>query len=115
MIGEPLNKECGCAGENSEQPWGSHLCLKDPGEAVLRLEFRSFTGCLVNNWASQVVLVVKNLPAKTGDIRDSVSIPVSGRSTRGGYGIPLQYSCLKNSMNRGVWQAHTELDTAEAT
>ena len=51
-----------------EQPWRSHLYPKEPEEAILRLEFRSFTGCLVNNWASQVVLVVKNLPAKTGDI-----------------------------------------------
>ena len=105
MTGEPLNKENGCAGMDPEQSWGSHLYLKDPGEAMLRLEFRSFTGCLVNNWASQVVLVVKNLLVKTGDIRDAGSIPGSGRSTGGGYGIPPQYSCLENPMNRGAWQA----------
>ena len=35
-------------------------------------------------WASQVVLVVKNLPANAGDIRDSVLIPGSGRSPGGG-------------------------------
>ena len=64
MTGEPLNKECGCTRMDSEQPWGSHLYLKDPGGAMLRLEFRSFTGCLVNNWASQVALVVKNLLVK---------------------------------------------------
>ena len=28
----------------------------------------------------------------------------SGRSPRGGHGNPLQYSCLKNPMDRGVWQ-----------
>jgi len=83
MTGEPLNKENGCAGMDPEQPWGSHLYLKNPGEAMLRLQFRSFTGCLVNNWASQVVLVVKNLLVKTGDIRDAGSIPGSGRSTGG--------------------------------
>ena len=105
MTGEPLNKECWWAGMDPEQPWGSHLYLKEPEEAILRLEFRSFTGCLVNNWASQVVLVVKNLPAKTGDIRDAVSIPGSGRSTGGGYGNPFQYSRLENPMNRGDWQA----------
>ena len=46
--------------------------------------------------ASQVALVIKNLPANTGDIRDTGSVPGSGRSTRGGRGDPLQYSCLKN-------------------
>ena len=32
-------------------------------------------------------------------------IPESGRSTGGGNGNPLQYSCLKNSMDRGAWWA----------
>ena len=31
------------------------------------------------------------------------SIPGSGRSPGEGNGNPLQYSCLKNSMDRGVW------------
>ena len=39
--------------------------------------------------ASQVVLVVKNLPADAGDIRDMGSIPGSGRSVGGGHGNPL--------------------------
>ena len=30
-------------------------------------------------------------------------IPGSGRSPGGGNGNPLQYSCLENSMDRGVW------------
>ena len=50
--------------------------------------------------ASQVVLVVKNLPANAGDIRDVSSIPASGRSPGGGNGNPLQYSCLENPINR---------------
>ena len=33
------------------------------------------------------------------------SIPGSGRSPGGGNGNPLQYSCLENPMDRGVWQA----------
>ena len=33
------------------------------------------------------------------------SIPGSGRSPGGGHGNPLQYSCLKNPMDRGAWQA----------
>ena len=47
--------------------------------------------------ASQRALVVKNLPANAGDIRDTGLIPGSGGSP-GGYGNPLQYSCLKNSL-----------------
>ena len=36
---------------------------------------------------------------------DPVSIPGSGRSPGEGNGNPLQYSCLENSMDRGVWKA----------
>ena len=32
-------------------------------------------------------------------------IPASGRSPGEGNGNPLLYSCLENSMDRGVWQA----------
>jgi len=45
-----------------------------------------------------VALVVKNLPANAGDVRDMGSIPRSGRSPGGGHGNPLQYSCLENPM-----------------
>ena len=55
--------------------------------------------------ASQVALVVKNLPANGGDIRDSGLIPGSGRSPGGGHSNPLQDSCLENPMDRGAWQA----------
>ena len=50
-----------------------------------------------NMEVSQVVLVVKNLPANAGHIRDAGSIPGSGRSPGGGHGNPLQYSCLENT------------------
>ena len=36
---------------------------------------------------------------------DPGSIPGSGRSTGEENGYPLQYSCLENSMDRGVWRA----------
>ena len=42
---------------------------------------------------------------KAGDIRDMGLIPGSRRSPGGGHGNPLQYSCLNNPMDRGVWQA----------
>ena len=43
--------------------------------------------------ASHVVLVVKNLSANAGDIRNNDSIPGLGRSPGGEHGNPLQYSC----------------------
>ena len=55
-----------------------------------------FTWTILKVWASLVALVVKNLPANAGDLRDVGSIPESGRSPGGGHGNPLQYSCLKN-------------------
>ena len=45
--------------------------------------------------ASQVALVVENLPANAGDVRDAGSIPGSGRSPGRGNGNPLQYSCWR--------------------
>ena len=58
-------------------------------------------------------IVVKNLPAHTGDAGGVGSTPGSGRSPGVGNGHPLQYhfsprlqySCLENSMDRGAWQA----------
>ena len=44
--------------------------------------------------------VVKNPPANAGDARDKGSIPGWGRSPRVGNSDPLQYSCLKISMDR---------------
>ena len=46
--------------------------------------------CVHAHRASQVALVVKNLPASAGDIRDSGLIPGSGRSPERGHGKPLQ-------------------------
>ena len=55
--------------------------------------------------AFQVVLVVKNLPANAGDVRDTGSIPGLGRFPAGGHGNPLQCSCLENPMDRRAWWA----------
>ena len=44
--------------------------------------------------------MVKNPPANAGDVG---LIPGWGRSPGGGNGNPLQYSCLENPMDRGVW------------
>ena len=44
--------------------------------------------------ASQMALLVKNLPANAGHIRDAGLISWLGRSPGGGHENPLQYSCL---------------------
>ena len=75
--------------------------------------------CLYINGASQVVLVVKNLPSNAGGSFPSSSggkgsahgagdpglIPGSRRSPEKGNGYLLQYSCLENSMEEEVYGA----------
>ena len=70
------------------------------------------------HWASQMVPAVKNTPDKAEDIRDRRLIPGSGRSPGGGYGNPLQYSCMENPMDRGAWRAavqELQRDTTKVT
>ena len=49
--------------------------------------------------------VVKNPPANVEGTRDMDAIPGLGRFPGEGNGNPTQYSCLDNSMDRGVWQS----------
>ena len=49
--------------------------------------------------------MVNNLPANAGVVGDTGSIPGLGRILGGGNANPLQYSCLRNPMSRGAWQA----------
>ena len=46
------------------------------------------------------VSVGKEPTCNSGDTVDTGSVPGSGRSRGGGNGNPLQYSCLKNAMDR---------------
>ena len=62
--------------------------------------------------ASQVALVVKNLPANAGDVG---LIPGLGRFPGGGHGNPLHYACLENPMDRGAWQATVHGDCRSQT
>ena len=50
-----------------------------------------------------MALLVKNPPTNAGGTKNMCLIPGLGRSPGGGHGNPLQYSCLKNSMDRGAW------------
>ena len=62
-----------------------------------------------------MVLVVKNPPAKAGDTKDVASVSESERLPGLGNGNPLQYSCLKNLVNRGPWQATVQEVTKSQT
>ena len=58
-------------------------------------------------WHLKVIswgLVVKNPPTNAGDTGDTGSIPGSGKASGAGNGNSLQYSCLENSTDRGVWR-----------
>ena len=46
--------------------------------------------------------MVKYAPTSAGEMN---SIPQLGKSPGEGNGYPLQYSCLRNPMDRGAWQA----------
>ena len=64
-----------------------------------------------------VVLVVKNLPANSGGLRDAGSIPGLGRSPGEGNGNSLQYSFLENPHGQSLagnspW-GHRESDMTE--
>ena len=52
--------------------------------------------------ASLVSRMVKESACNAGDLG---LIPVLGRSSGGGHGNPLQYSCLEKPMDRGAWRA----------
>ena len=55
--------------------------------------------------------MVKNLPPHAGD---TGLIPGLGRSSGGGNGNPLQYSCLGNPMDRGAWRGTVHGITKES-
>ena len=64
--------------------------------------------------------MVKNLLVNTGDVREVGLILGLGRSSGGGHGNTLQYSCLDNPREQRNLegcspQGHTELDVTEAT
>ena len=78
------------------------------------------TRIMKSSGASQVVLVVKNLPASAGDVRDTGSIPGSGKSPEGGHGNSLQLflpgeSHGQRSLVGYSPQGHKESDMTKVT
>ena len=100
--GNPL--QCSCL-ENPRDGRAWWAAVYGVTQSQTWLTWLSSSSSSINiRWASQVALVVKNLPANAGDVRNMGSIPGLGRSP-GEHGNPLRYSCLENPMDRGAWQA----------
>ena len=62
--------------------------------------YMGFLGDSRKEFACKRFCLVKNLPATAVD---RSSVPQSERSPEEGNGNPLQYSCLRNPMDRGAW------------
>ena len=65
--------------------------------------------------ASQVAVVVKKLPANTGDVRNAGLILESRRSPGGGHGNPFQCSYLTNLMEGAALWATDHRDAKSQT
>ena len=76
-----------------------------PGFTGLQRSSEALSFARVVVQVPQTGVSLKNLPARVGDIRHMGSVPSSGRSSGGGNGNPLQYSCLENPKDRGAWRA----------
>ena len=70
-----------------------------------QVSMRSYIWCIYVLLGFPGVSVVKKLPTKAGDAKDSGLIPGLGRSPGEGNGNPPQYSCLGNPMDRRAWRA----------
>ena len=94
----------------SDTTWKSEVVTCTLGQLVINWGFPQHSPQLIQfaiipNRTSQVLLLVKNSPANAGDIRDVSLIPGVGRSSGGGHGNALQYSCLGNLTDQGAWWA----------
>ena len=68
--------------------------------------------CIIG--ASQVALVVKNLPDNAGDVRLGLDPWVGNIPWRRACN-PLQYSCLENPVDRRAWRATVHRVTQSQT
>ena len=106
-------------GFNNSKPWDCCCCLiakscqtpatheLQPPRLLYEISQARVLKWVVISRASQVLLVVKNLPSNARYVRDRSLITGSGRSPGGGHGNPFQCFCLKNPMDRGAWRTMT--------
>jgi len=69
-----------------------HILFLHTPQTINMIQLLQTFSLLSPKWVYQVVLVVRKLSANAGDLRDTSSIPGSGRPPGGGHGNPLQYS-----------------------
>ena len=72
--------------------WKEILRKKSKAGSIMLPDFRQYYEAIPSG------AVVKNLPTKAEDARDTCSIPEWRRCPGEGDGYPLQYSCLENHM-----------------
>ena len=116
-VGHDWRDSSSSSGSKTSYAWQQCVHFYSPSGSSSETQITWDETVISLDWASQVALVVKNLPANAGDISDVDSIPVSGRPPRGGHGNPLQYSCLENPTDRQTDSPRgcKELDSTEAT
>ena len=68
-----------------------HILFLHTPQTINMIQLLQTFSLLSPKWVYQAVLVVRKLPANVGDLRDTSSIPGSGRSPGGGHGNSLQY------------------------
>ena len=75
---------------------------------IWRMNLKFYKVKLINTAAAASfpgVMVIKNLPANAGDMRETGSTPRSERPPGEGKSNPVQYPCLESLMDRGAWRA----------
>ena len=77
----------------------------------MRIDIYTLLILCIKLMGSQVSRWQKNLTANAGNAGDVGLILELGRSPGVGNGNSLQYSCLENSMDRGVWRATVQMRT----
>ena len=82
-----------------EQALWSELNEQNTDELTVQIVIKVYSE-IYSDSGFPVGSVVKYPPANAGATGDSSSIPGSGRFPGGGFGNPLQYSCLENPMDR---------------
>ena len=97
-------------GFSRQEYWNRLPCppprdLPNPGIKLSSFMSPTLAGVFFTTSTTNVYPNVSDSKESTCDAGEAGLIPQSGRSPWGGHVYPFQYSCLKNSMDRGAWQA----------